>query len=167
MDTPSDELQLSRNTVDECFDFIVSELKGAQNDGLLDDASTDKVSGYGRIDKAIAQAFIIEALTYRASWLFNGECTYYSGLANTDGTKLFPNKPDEATKRANWQKVIDECNTFFSNYGSRYHLMYTNKDGVAVSGPDSEGFSPTESYRRAYKVPSIPLYSAVETPSST
>ena len=42
MDTPSDELQLSRNTVDECFDFIVSELKGAQNDGLLDDASTDK-----------------------------------------------------------------------------------------------------------------------------
>ena len=73
MDTPSDELQLPRNTVDECFDFIVSELKGAQNDGLLDDASTDKVSGYGRIDKAIAQAFIIEALTYRASWLFNGE----------------------------------------------------------------------------------------------
>ena len=67
MDTPSDELQLSRNTVDECFDFIVSELKGAQNDGLLDDASTDKVSGYGRIDKAIAQAFIIEALTYRAA----------------------------------------------------------------------------------------------------
>ena len=51
MDTPSDELQLPRNTVDECFDFIVSELKGAQNDGLLDDASTDKVSGYGRIDK--------------------------------------------------------------------------------------------------------------------
>jgi len=126
-------------------------LKGAQNDGLLDDASTDKVSGYGRIDKAIAQAFIIEALTYRASWLFNGECNYYSDLANTDGTKLFPNKPDEATKRANWQKVINECNTFFSNYGSRYHLMYTNKDGVSVSGPDSEGFSPTESYRRAVR----------------
>ena len=102
-------------------------------------------------DFPIAQAFIIEALTYRASWLFNGECNYYSDLANTDGTKLFPNKPDEATKRANWQKVIDECNTFFSNYGSRYHLMYTNKDGVAVSGPDSEGFSPTESYRRAVR----------------
>ena len=49
-----------------------------------------------------------------------------------------PNKPDEATKRANWQKVINECNTFFSNYGSRYHLMYTNKDGVSVSGPDSK-----------------------------
>ena len=83
--------------------------------------------------------------------MFNGECNYYSDLANTDGTKLFPNKPDEATKRANWQKVINECNTFFSNYGSRYHLMYTNKDGVSVSGPDSEGFSPTESYRRAVR----------------
>ena len=100
MDTPSDELQLPRNTVDECFDFIVSELKGAQNDGLLDDASTDKVSGYGRIDKAIAQAFIIEALTYRASWLFNGECNYYSlrlirteqSCSLTNRTKL-PNVP--------------------------------------------------------------------------
>lgn len=29
--------------------------------------------------------------------------------------------------------------------------MYTNKDGVSVSGPDSEGFSPTESYRRAVR----------------
>ena len=145
MDTPSDELQLPRNTVDECFDFIVSELKGAQNDGLLDDASTDKVSGYGRIDKAIAQAFIIEALTYRASWLFNGECNYYSDLANTDGTKLFPNKPDEATKRANWQKVINECNTFFSNYGSRYHLMYTyfmSNGESPISGYSADGVTP-------------------------
>ena len=29
--------------------------------------------------------------------------------------------------------------------------MYTNKDGVSVSGRDSEGFSPTESYRRAVR----------------
>ncbi len=91
MDTPSNELQLSRSTVDRCFDFIVSELKEAQNAGLLEDASSDKQQcRYGRIDKAIAQAFIIEALTYRASWLFNGECTYYAAMANTDGTKLIP-----------------------------------------------------------------------------
>ena len=96
MDTPSDELQLPRNTVDECFDFIVSELKGAQNDGLLDDASTDKVSGYGRIDKAIAQAFIIEALTYCLmesaitiqTWLIRTE----QNCSLTNRTKL-PNVP--------------------------------------------------------------------------
>ena len=89
--------------------------------GLLGNSFVPSVlakSGYGRIDKAIAQAFIIEALTYRASWLFNGECNYYSDLANTDGTKLFPNKPDEAAKRANWQKVINECNTC---------LLYTSR----------------------------------------
>lgn len=151
MDTPSNELQLSRNTVDECFNFIVSELKGAQSDGLLEDASTDKVSGVGRIDKAIAQAFIIEALTYRASWLFNGECPYYADLANLDGTKLFPNTPDEATKKANWQKVVDECKSFLSDYAERYHLMYTDVEGKAVADADAEGFSPTESCRRAVR----------------
>lgn len=151
MDTPSNELQLSRATVDQCFDFIVSELKAAQSNGLLDDASSDKVSGVGRIDKAIAQAFIIEALTYRASWLFNGECPYYADLANLDGTKLFPAMPDEATKRANWQKVVDECRTFLNNYGNRYHLMYTDKEGKTVANADADGFSPTESYRRAVR----------------
>ncbi|MFV0324687.1 MAG: RagB/SusD family nutrient uptake outer membrane protein [Bacteroides xylanisolvens] len=157
MDTPSNELQLSRNTVDECFNFIVSELKGAQSDGLLEDASTDKVSGVGRIDKAIAQAFIIEALTYRASWLFNGECPYYADLANLDGTKLFPNTPDEATKKANWQKVVDECKSFLSDYANRYHLMYTDVEGKPVADADAEGFSPTESCRRAVRT----LFSAM------
>ncbi|HJD76797.1 MAG TPA: RagB/SusD family nutrient uptake outer membrane protein [Bacteroides reticulotermitis] len=147
MDTPSTNLQLPRNTVDECFDFIVSELRDARNNGLLDDASTDKVSGLGRIDKAIAHAFIIEALTYRASWLFNGECPYYADLANPDGTKLFPATPDATTKRANWQKVVDECRSFLANYANRYHLMYTDKDGTAVANADAAGFNPLESYR--------------------
>ena len=151
MDTPSNELQLSRATVDQCFNFIVSELKSAQNEGLLDNAASDKVSGVGRIDKAIAQAFIIEALTYRASWLFNGECTYYADLANEDGTKLFPAIPDEATKRANWQKVVDESRAFLSNYSDRYRLMCTDKDGNVVQNTDDPAFSPIESYRRAVR----------------
>lgn len=151
MDTPSNELQLSRATVDQCFDFIVSELKAAQSNGLLDDASSDKVSGVGRIDKAIAQAFIIEALTYRASWLFNGECPYYADLANLDGTKLFPDAPDEATKRANWQRVVTECRTFLNDYADRYRLMYTDKEGNTVQNTEDPAFSPTESCRRAVR----------------
>ena len=151
LDTPSNELQLSRSTVDRCFDFIVSELKEAQNAGLLEDASSDKTTGVGRIDKAIAQAFIIEALTYRASWLFNGECTYYADMANPDGTRLFPSKPDAATIKADWQKVVTECQKFFADYGNRFQLMYTDKSGKSVAGPDAEGFNPYESYRRAIR----------------
>ena len=134
LDTPSNELQLSRSTVDRCFDFIVSELKEAQNAGLLEDASSDKTTGVGRIDKAIAQAFIIEALTYRASWLFNGECTYYADMANPDGTRLFPSQPDAATIKADWQKVVTECQKFFADYGNRFQLMYTDKSGKSVAG---------------------------------
>ena len=150
-DTPTDELQLPRSTVDECFNHIVELLDEAQNEGLLANASSDAVTGLGRIDKSIAQAFIIEALTFRASWLFNGECTYYANLANNDGTKLFPTTPDENTINANWQKVVDACEVFFSQYGSRYQLMYTDKDGNDVSDPDAANFDPYESYRRAMR----------------
>ena len=152
-DTPTDQLQLSRSTVDECFSFIVDQLKEAQNEGLLENASSDAVSGLGRIDKSIAQAFIIEALTFRASWLFNGECPYYANLNNNDGTKLFPETPDESTIKANWQKVIDESEVFFSKYGGRYQLMYTDKDGNEVSDPDATDYDPYESYRRAVRTP--------------
>lgn len=149
--TPTDQLQLPRTTVDRCFEFIVSELKGAQSDGLLDDASSDPTSGVGRIDRAIAQAFIIEALTYRASWLFNGECDYYADMTNKDGTKLFPNKPDEATIKANWGKVITECRQFITDYGTRFQLTYTDKNGKAVKDAKTAGFSPYESCRRAVR----------------
>ncbi|NDV63718.1 RagB/SusD family nutrient uptake outer membrane protein [Bacteroides sp. 224] len=151
--TPTDELQLPRSTVDECFNYIVAQLKEAQKEGLLDNASSDAVSGLGRIDKAIAQAFIIEALTYRASWLFNGECNYYANLANEDGTKLFPAVPDQQTIKTNWQKVVTECQAFLTTYGSRYQLMYTNKDGKDVTDTDASGYDPYESYRRAVRTP--------------
>ena len=152
-DTPTDNLQLSRGTVDECFNYIVQLLQEAQNEGLLSNASSDAVTGLGRIDKSIAQAFMIEALTYRASWLFNGQCTYYANLANNDGTKIFPSTPDENTINANWKKVVDACETFFSQYGTRYQLMYTDKNGNDVSGPDATNFDPYESYRRAVRTP--------------
>lgn len=150
-DTPTDELQLPRSTVDECFNFIVKELKETQNEGLLDNAASDAVSGMGRIDKAVAQAFIVEALTLRASWLFNGQCTYYSSLANRDGKKLFPEVPSTAVIRANWQKVADESLAFFNTYGTRFKLMYTDKSGNLVASPDAAGFDPYESYRRGVR----------------
>ncbi|WP_303029190.1 RagB/SusD family nutrient uptake outer membrane protein [uncultured Duncaniella sp.] len=151
MDTPSNNLQLARNTVEECFDFIIRELKGARDNGLLDDVSLDRVSGYGRIDKAIASAFIIEAMTYRASWLFNGDCQTYSELANNDGTLLFPTQKSEAEKRQLWEDVITECRSFFTNYGKRYKMIYTDIDGKPVAGPDADGYSPVESCRRAVR----------------
>ena len=152
-DTPTDDLQLPRSTVDECFTFIVNQLKEAQNEGLLENATSDAVSGLGRIDKSVAQAFIIEALTFRASWLFNGECSYYANLENNDGTKLFPATPAESIIKANWQKVIDESEKFFSQYGDRYQLMYTDMNGDEISGPDATNFDPYESYRRAMRTP--------------
>ncbi len=149
--TPTDELQLPRSPIDTCFNYIVSQLKEAQTEGLLDNASSDAVTGYGRIDIAIAQAFIIEALTLRASWLYDGECSYYAGLANNDGQKLFPETPSAATIKANWQKVADESASFLNTYSTRFKLMYTDINGNALGSPDVAGFDPYESYRRGVR----------------
>lgn len=151
--TPTDELQLPRNTVDECFDYIVTQLKEAKSEGLLESATSDAVTGYGRIDQAVAQAFIIEALTYRASWLFDGENNYYANQVNIDGKKLYPETPSASVIKSNWQKVADESAAFLANYSSRFKLMYTDNSGKAVGGPDDSGFDPYESYRRAVRTP--------------
>ena len=72
-------------------------------------------------------------------------------MANPDGTRLFPSQPDAATIKADWQKVVTECQKFFADYGNRFQLMYTDKSGKSVAGPDAEGFNPYESYRRAIR----------------
>lgn len=151
--TPTEELQLPRNPVDECISYIVTQLKEAQKEGLLQSATSDAVTGYGRIDQAVAQAFVIEALTLRASWLFDGESNYYANLVNLDGTKLFPETPNAATIKSNWQKVADESADFLNRFGSRFKLMYTDNSGKSVPSPDDAGFDPYESYRRAVRTP--------------
>ncbi|TCC96502.1 RagB/SusD family nutrient uptake outer membrane protein [Pedobacter hiemivivus] len=138
-DTPSAELQLPRNTVDECFNFIVSELKAAQQEGLLVHVSQDRSGGAGRIDQSIAQAFIIEALTFRASWLFNGSNAYYSNMANPDGTKLFPQNASQAT--AKWLDVINESKQFLNTYVPTYYKL----ERVLTNGV----LDPYKSYRTA------------------
>ncbi|KAA8486690.1 putative outer membrane starch-binding protein [Arcticibacter tournemirensis] len=130
-DTPLGELQIPRSTSDECFDYIISELRRAVNEGLVEHVSQEgnpSSEGYGRIDRTVARAFIIEAMMFRASPLFNGGNQQYAGLTNPDGTKLFPTLSD-ADKKARWKAAADEAASFIADYVPRFYDLqreYTN-----------------------------------------
>jgi starch-binding outer membrane protein, SusD/RagB family len=68
----TDDLMVSRNTTNECFDFIIEDLDNAIS--TLPNHYTG--SDYGRIDKAIALAFKGRVLLYKASPQFNPSNPY-------------------------------------------------------------------------------------------
>lgn len=145
LDSQIEKFQLYRNTADECFDYIISELKAAQNEGLLEHVSKNKSDGLGRIDKTIAQAFIVEALTFRASWLFNGSNKYYAKLTNNNGVKLFPTLTD-AEKIARWEDVAREAKAFIDEYTPLYYQL----ESVTTNGVHDPYLSYRTATRGAY-----------------
>lgn len=93
-----EDLRMSRNTVDECFDFVVNTIDEAIVDLPLRVTSDLNL---GRIDQTIASGIKARVLLYAASPLFNGNSEFYSDFTNKDGTVLFNLSYDE-TK---WEKA--------------------------------------------------------------
>jgi len=146
MNASFNEVQLPRNSVDECIDYIVSELDKAQNEGLLEHVSLNIAGAttsnqIGRIDQTIAQAFKVQALMLKASPLFNGSHDYYKDLKNADGKFLFPQGVD---KTARWQAAADAAGEFLTNYENKYFNL------EIVRTADGK-IDPLLSYRKAMR----------------
>lgn len=75
---PDDDLNIPRNTFEECITFIVEELDKA-TPGLMNPEETTQTN-LGRISKGAAMAFKARVLLYAASPLFNG--SGYDGSGN-------------------------------------------------------------------------------------
>ena len=127
---PIDEMSIPRSTVDECFDYILSEF-----DDVL--ASGNLVSQYdsnGAFDRQYAGNMTQEAvegirsvvLLFRASYVFNGD-PYYKDLSNQDGTKLFPQARDEQK----WVDARDAAKKIIDN--PQWKLVYRNSGGSLVN----------------------------------
>ncbi len=121
----SDKFDASRNTIDECFKFIVDELNAAIS--VLPDVSTQS----GKIDKGVAMAIKSRVLLYYASPLFN---------AGNDITR-WQNAADAA-------KAVIDLNRYnlvpWANYKSMFiKFDPANKENIFVtinqSGIPSEG----------------------------
>ena len=129
VDTPLDEMMMPRNTLDECWDYIITELKAALDGGRLkstfgEDGSVD--SQYkGNLTQEAVEGILAEVYLYRASYLFNGD-PYYQTMANKDGTKLFPQSKD----MQKWKDARDAAKRIIDS--GKFKLVLRDQSGKLV-----------------------------------
>lgn len=129
VDTPLEEMMLPRNTLDECWDYIIAELKAALDGGKLkstfgEDGSFD--SQYkGNLTQEAVEGILAEVYLYRASYLFNGD-PYYQTMANKDGTKLFPQSKD----MQKWKDARDAAKRIIDS--GKFKLVLRDQSGKLV-----------------------------------
>lgn len=97
-----DEVQVYRETVDECFEYVVSLLDEAELDLplTLDNMTTER----GRATQPIVAALRAKVLVEAASPLFNGN-TDYSNFVRKDGVPYF-NQLKDLEK---WVRAAEAC----------------------------------------------------------
>jgi hypothetical protein len=100
-----DEVRVSRDPVDKCFDYVVELLDEAIPDLPLKVQSRDEL---GRITRPIAAAVKAKVMVYAASPLFNNN-TDQATLVNRDGTRLFKTDKTDAEKKASWDLAAVAC----------------------------------------------------------
>lgn len=104
IDVDTATARLYRDTIDDCFDYILD---------LLDEAipylylRIKDPSESGRITKPIAATIKAKVAVYAASPLFNGN-EDQSGLVDNRGVRLFPSKTAEQ-KAQRWSDAVKAC----------------------------------------------------------
>lgn len=123
VDAELSSLQLARNSVDECVDFIVSQLDEAGADLPVTPLNSNNQA---RITRPVAQAIKAQTLLYAASPLLNGN-TDFASLKNKDGKQLIPQSYDPSK----WQKAASVYKEFINSYVPGTFDLYKvyNQDG--------------------------------------
>ncbi|MEX6688604.1 RagB/SusD family nutrient uptake outer membrane protein [Danxiaibacter flavus] len=117
-------LQIPRNTYDECTAYVVEELEKAAQDLPITYASTEQDGG--RITKGVCYAIRAQALMYAASPLFNGNADY-AALQNKDGKQLISQTNDGSK----WKIAADAYLAFINQFvPSVYDLNVELRNGV-------------------------------------
>jgi len=113
----TDEVAVSRQPVDTCFNYITSLIDKALPG--LPDQIEDRVNDLGRINKPIALAIKARVLVTAASPLFNGNSAY-GNFKDKDGTALFNTTVDIQK----WQLAVDACKTAIDFCEAQGHELY-------------------------------------------
>ncbi len=125
-DNPFEDNQYSRNTVDECFDYIINEFKGILEENNLASSFTSNGSydddKKGIFTKEVVEMLLCDTYLFRASYLYNGD-EYYQGITNIDGTKLFPQHRDDQK----WQDLKAQSWKIMQN--PQYNLVLRDVSG--------------------------------------
>jgi hypothetical protein len=126
-DAPMKDMQLLRNSVDECVSFITSELQAAANELPVMPANDDS---YGRITKGIALAFRAQTLLLAASPIYNGN-TELASLKNNDGKALVSQVADVNK----WKAAADAYKSFIDEFVPGTYDLYRANDASGNFDP--------------------------------
>lgn len=115
-----EEVQVERDPLDECVDYIVELLDEAAISESLPLTIEDQANELGRITKPVVLALKAKILVTAASPLFNGN-TDYANFTNKDGTKLFNSTYDPKK----WESAVNACKEAIDMCHSTNHKLYT------------------------------------------
>ena len=108
IESGSSEARVYRNTLDECFDYIVELLDEAIASEGLPDRIENETEELGRVSKAVAYALKAEVMVTAASPLFNGNMDY-AGLTDNRGIEIFNPQKSETEKLKKWEDAAEAC----------------------------------------------------------
>lgn len=144
--TEDKDLQVYRNTKDECADYIVGLFdKAIQGGGLPDNILGSEVSEMGRITKAIAMAVKAKVMVTLASDFFNGNRNY-ENMVDNRGVHLFSSEYSQqrwVDAAQACKEAIDFCHaqgmklykfTAPSGIGSNEQIDYTLQPAMILAG---------------------------------
>ncbi|WP_240612970.1 RagB/SusD family nutrient uptake outer membrane protein [Chitinophaga parva] len=123
-----DQVQVERQTVDSCFNYVVHTLDGAIMN--LPDQIQDAATQAGRITKTIAKAVKAEVLVTAASPLFNGN-TSYTSFKSKSGVPFF----NAAIDPQKWVKAMNACREAIELATSQGYRLNHFNPALAVNLP--------------------------------
>lgn len=126
-DAPAGQIQLPRNSFDECVDYVSSELDKAAVDLPVVPANDDN---YGRITKGIALAFKAQTLLLAASPLYNGN-TDLANLKNKDGKQLI----NQSVSVSKWKRAADTYKDFITQFAPGTYNLFKKNDASGNFDP--------------------------------
>ncbi|MDR2467066.1 MAG: RagB/SusD family nutrient uptake outer membrane protein [Prevotellaceae bacterium] len=127
-----------RNTLDECFDYVINKMDSVIKSGHLPDVIENKVQEEGRITEGIARILKAKMMVYRASPLFNGN-TDYRGLTDKRGVEIFSPVKTEDEKLRRWADAANACREaldFLRLRGLTRLYKYTGNDIMSDMPPE-------------------------------
>ncbi len=126
-DAPTESIRLPRSSMDECINYIVSELEAAAANLPTNPANDNN---YGRITKGMALSYKLQALLLAASPLYNGN-TDLASLKNKDGKQLISQTFDAGK----WKKASDAYKAYINQFVPGTYSLYRKNNSLGVFDP--------------------------------
>jgi hypothetical protein len=121
-----DEVKVYRNTLDECFDYMLNKLdtvisRGTDGFGLAEDWLGFEGERTGRISKGIALFLRAQIAVWAASPLYNGN-SLYSGITDSRGVDIFSSSKSADQKLQRWTAAEHYCDEALQLLDSKHRL---------------------------------------------